>query len=201
MVSSAVHLEVVCDNSSEGFIAAFRRFTGRRGICHTLFSDCGTNFIGADALLKKMFTQGTQEYSHLSNTFTHDGTTWKFNPPAAPHMGGKWEAAVKSVKFHLHRVIGDTLLTLEELTTLLIQVEAVLNSRPLEPLSEDPDDLSALTPGHFLIGEAIKTIPEPSLTDLAISRLNRWQLIQAKFQSFWSLWSTQYLQRMQAMSK
>ncbi|XP_024868737.1 uncharacterized protein LOC112452653, partial [Temnothorax curvispinosus] len=75
-----------------------------------------------------------------------DCTRWEFNPPGAPHMGGKWEAVVKSVKFHLRRTIGETLLTTEELTTLLTQIEAILNSRPLEPLSDDPEDVSALTP-------------------------------------------------------
>ncbi|XP_077264251.1 uncharacterized protein LOC143898559 [Temnothorax americanus] len=116
-------------------------------------------------------------------------------------MGGKWEAVVKSVKFHLRRTIGETLLTTEKLTTLLTQIEAILNSRPLEPLSDDPEDVSALTPGHFLIGGPITTIPEPCLIDLATSRLSRWQLIQQRVQHFWAQWSAHYLQRQQAISK
>lgn len=88
-------------------------------------------------------------------------------------MGGKWEAIVKSMKFHLRRKIGETPLTYEELSTLLAQIEAVLNFRPLEPLSDDPDDLSALTPGHFPIGSALNSILEPSLIDLSTSRLSR----------------------------
>ncbi|XP_071631862.1 uncharacterized protein [Temnothorax longispinosus] len=102
----------------------------------------------------------------------------------ALHTSGKWEAVVKSVKFHLRRTIGETLLTTEELTTLLTQIEASFNSRPLEPLSDDPEDVSALTPGHFLIGGPITIIPEPSLIDLATSRLSRWQLIQQRVQHF-----------------
>ena len=85
------------------------------------------------------------------------------------------------------------LLTFEELSTLLSQIEAVLNSRPLVPLSEDPDDLTALTPGHFLIGESQTTVPEPSLDEGNLSRLSRWQLIQQKLQSFWKHWSSGYL--------
>ena len=142
-----------------------------------LYSECGTNFLGADQQLRKLFSSGSKEAVDLAHLLLNDGTQWKFNPPGALHFGGKWEAAVKSVKFHLKRTIGDTLLTFEELSTLLSQSEAVLNSRPLEPLSEDPDDLTALTPGHFLIGEAQTTVPEPSLDDGNLSRLSRWELI------------------------
>ncbi|XP_071652529.1 uncharacterized protein [Temnothorax longispinosus] len=135
------------------------------------YSDCGTTFIGANAALKKMFIQSSQEHQRIAQILQHDCTRWEFNPPGAPHMGGKREAVVKSVKFHLRRTIGETLLTTEELTTLLTQIEATLNSRPLEPLSDDPEDVSALTPGHFLIGGPITTMPEPSLIDLqAISK-------------------------------
>ncbi|XP_071581073.1 uncharacterized protein [Temnothorax nylanderi] len=199
--TSAIHLEVVSDYSSEGFIAAFRRFAARRGIAQTVYSDCGTTFIGADAALKKMFVQDAQEHQRIAQVLQLDGIRWEFNPPGAPHMGGKWEAVVKSVKFHLRRTIGETLLTTEELTTLLTQIEAILNSRPLEPLSDDPEDVSALTPGHFLIGGPLTTIPEPSLIDLATSRLSRRQLIQQHVQQFWAQWSAHYLQRQQAISK
>ena len=161
--TSAVHLELVSDYSSDGFIAAHKRFTSWRGIPSHLYSDCGTNFIGADKELKTLFKQSQLENSTLYNSLTNDGTQWVFNPSAAPHMGGKWEAVVKSVKFHLRRTIGDTLLTFEALATLLTQIEGLLNSRPLEPLSEDPEDVNALTPGHFLIGKAINSLPEPSL--------------------------------------
>ncbi|XP_077280416.1 uncharacterized protein LOC143907471 [Temnothorax americanus] len=178
-----------------------QRFSARRGIAQAMYSDCGTTFIRADAALKKMFIQSSQKHQRIAQILQRDCTRWEFNPPGAPHMEGKWEAVVKSVKFHLRRTIGETLLTTEEFTTLLTQIEAILNSRPLEPLSDDPEDVSALTPGHFLIGGPITTIPEPSLIDLAISRLSRWQLIQQRVQHFWAQWSAHYLQRQQAISK
>lgn len=84
----------------------------------------------------------------------------EIQPPSAPHFGGKWEAAVKSTKFHLQRIIRDTVLTYEEFSTLLIQVEAVLNSRLLCALSNVPDDVNALIPAHFLVGESLIVIPE-----------------------------------------
>ncbi|XP_011313282.1 uncharacterized protein [Fopius arisanus] len=164
-------------------------------------SDCGTTFLGADKELKKLFSSGTAQSRQLAQLLINDGTQWSFNPPGAPHFGGKWEAAVKSVKFHLNRTLGEDLLTFEELTTLLSQIEAVLNSRPLEPLTDDPDHCSALTPGHFLIGHAPTTLPEPSLEPLNVSRSSRWPLIQQKLQGFWKRWSTGYLQRLQAISK
>ena len=199
--TSAVHLEVVTDYTAEGFIAAYKRFTGRRGICATLSSDCGTNLVGADSELRKLFKQQSEELRKLSTLLANDGTEWRFNPPSAPHFGGKWEAAVKSVKFHLRRIIGDTALTYEELSTLLAQIEAVLNSRPLCPLSDDPTDVTALTPGHFLIGSALTTIPEPSILDIPVSRLSRWQLLRQMLENFWFRWSSEYLQRFQSISK
>ena len=117
--TSAVHLEAVTDYSSDGFIAAYRRFTSRRGLPAHLYSDCGTNFTGADKELQLMFKMAQQENTQFSQLMVKDGTTWNFNPPAAPHMGGKWEAVIKLIKFHLRRTIGETLLTFEELTTLL----------------------------------------------------------------------------------
>ncbi|EZA57980.1 hypothetical protein X777_02027, partial [Ooceraea biroi] len=111
------------------------------------------------------------------------------------------EAAVKSVKHHLRRLIGDTLLTYEEYCTLLAQIEAVLNSRPLSPLSDDPSDIEALTPAHFLIGEPLSSLPEPSTDDIPQARLSRWQLLQKVRDQFWRRWSSEYLQRLQDLSK
>lgn len=129
--TSAVHLEIATDYSAEAFTAAYKRFTGRRGICASLYSDCGTNFIGADKALKQRFNIASQELKELATLLANSGTTWHFNPPSAPHFSGKSEAAVKSTKFHLLRVIGDSVLIYKELSTLLTQIETVLNSRPL----------------------------------------------------------------------
>ena len=201
MTTSAVHLELVTDYSTEGFIATYRRFSSRRGIPHTIYSDCGTNFVGADANLKSMFPQGSQYHQELASLFVNDNTTWCFNPPAAPHMGDKWEAVVKSMKYHLRRTVSDTVLTFEEFSTLLTQIEAMLKSRPLEPLSDDPEDISTLTLAHFLIGKPLSTLPEPSVEHSSLSPSARWQLIQKKMQQFWSQWSAHYLQRQQSISK
>ena len=189
----AVHLEVVSDYTSEGFLAALRRFTARRGICSTLHSDCGTNFAGADTQLRALFTSSSAEHQAIIGQLATEQIQWRFNPPSAPHFGGIWEAAVKSLKHHLRRVIGDTTLTYEEMSTFLTQVEACLNSRPLQALSDDPEDFAALTPGHFLIGSALNAIPEPTLLEQPTNRLSRWQLLQKMRDHFWERWSREYL--------
>ncbi|UYV63689.1 hypothetical protein LAZ67_2005309 [Cordylochernes scorpioides] len=84
--------------------------------------------------------------------------------------------------------MGSALLNFEELTTLLAQIEACLNSRPLYPLSEDPEDLQALTPGHFLIGGSLTALPDED-DIIAMSLPNRWQLIQKSMNHFWTRWS------------
>ncbi|KMQ87727.1 hypothetical protein RF55_12913 [Lasius niger] len=199
--TSASHLELVTDYSTDAFIAAYKRFVARREICATLSSDCGTNLIGTDKELRNLFSSSSKELEKLSTLLANDGTQWIFNLPSAPYFGGKWEATVKSVKHHLKRIVGNQLLTYEEINTLLTQIEAVLNSRPLSPLSDDPDDLSALTPGHFLVGGAPTIIPKPMLNSVNSSRLSRWQLLRQMLNTFWSRWSKECLQRYHDVSK
>ena len=103
----AIHIEVVEDYTSEAFIAAFHRFVSRRGHCSKLHSDQGTNFVGADSELTQMFQGATEWTDSVQIKLSGLGTEWIFNPPGAPHFGGLWESAVKSMKFHLRRMIGE----------------------------------------------------------------------------------------------
>ncbi|XP_043482132.1 uncharacterized protein LOC122511132 [Leptopilina heterotoma] len=199
--TKSVHLEVCSDYTSEGFIAAYKRFSSRRGVCSLLHSDCGTNFVGADRELRELFRESSSVSFEISRYLASNGTTWRFNPPAAPHFGGLWEAAVRSVKHHLRRVIGEMTLTFEELSTFLCEVEACLNSRPLQALSDEPNDLTPLTPSHFLIGSTIYTIPEPSYFEHKLNSLNRWRLLSKMKSDFWSRWSSEYLHALQTRPK
>ncbi|CAG7784714.1 unnamed protein product [Allacma fusca] len=126
---------------------------------------------------------------------------WHFNPPSTPHFGGLWESGVRVVKVNLKRVIGTTTLNFEEFATLLAQVESCVNSRPLSPSSSNPEDLTALTAGHFLIGAPLNSLPEPDLTDTKLSRLSRWQLCEQLSQHFWKRWHTEYLLQLQQRHK
>ena len=118
---------------------------------------------------------------------------FNYIPPRAPHFGGIWEAAVKSAKGHLHRTLAGAKMTYEELSTTLIGIEAIMNSRPITYQSSDPNDLEALTPGHFLIGCPLNSLPEPSIECHDISSLQAWKRIVAAKQQFWKGWSADYL--------
>ena len=197
----AVHLEVVSDLTSQTFLNAFRRFVGRRGRCNDLYSDNATTFYGADAELQKMFTAASKFYKESAEQLSNDGTYWKFIPANSPHCGGLWEAGIKSVKHHLKRVIGEHTLTFEELSTLLVDIEACLNSRPLSPLTSEIDDLDVLTPAHFLIGEPTIIVPNKEPPAVAENRLSRYQLQQRMLNDLWKKWSTEYLHHLQERSK
>lgn len=119
----------------------------------------------------------------------------------APHFDGLWEADIKSTKFHLTHVVGNQILTFEELNTLVIRIEGILNSRPLTPLSTDPHDLCALTSGHFLIGQPIMALPENNAINVSMNRLDRRGLIRQCHQSFWKRWTNDYLKTLQQRSK
>ena len=85
---------------------------------------------------------------------------WSFTPSRAPHFGGLWEAAVKSMKVLLRKTVGECKLKFDELTTLLTEAEAIMNSCPLVPIDSLPDDgVSLLTPGHFLTGAPLVALP------------------------------------------
>ncbi|GFV89345.1 integrase catalytic domain-containing protein [Trichonephila clavipes] len=200
--NQAIHLEIVTNCSTDAFLGALKRFISRQGKPHDIFSDNGTNFVGANNELKKilqnLFIKEGKET--IENFIASEGIVWHLNPPATPHFGGLWEAGIKSLKSHLKRVIGNTILTYEEFVTLVTQVESVLNSRPLTKISSDPND-SILTPAHFLVGTSLTALPEPDLTNTPINRLNRWQLVQKLTQTFWKKWSNDYLNRLQSRVK
>ena len=188
----AVHLEVVSDLTTEAFVACLRRFIARRGKPSLIWSDNGSNFVGAANEIKQLvqFLNLKATQGSISDFLSSQMVEWKFIPQRAPHFGGLWEAAVKSMKKHLRKVTGDVKLTFEELTTVVAQIEACLNSRPLVPLASDGEGLEVLTPGHFLVGRALEALPDPSFS-YNFCLLRRWKLCQAIVQHFWKRLSTE----------
>ena len=149
-----VHIELVSDLTTETFLATLRRFVARRGKPTLIWSDHGTNFVGANRELKDLneFLEQQKTQEVISKFCSSQSVEWRFIPERSPHFGGLWEASVKSMKYHLKRIVSTVRLTYEEMSTVLTQIEACLNSRPLVPLTCNEDGLEALTPGHFLIG-------------------------------------------------
>ncbi|XP_077299223.1 uncharacterized protein LOC143920280 [Arctopsyche grandis] len=199
--SKAVHLELVGDLTSSNFLNCLRRFVARRGRPNTIYSDNATNFVGASRelvnLVKLIYERPHEE--KLLRYVASEGIRWKFNPPRAPHMGGLWEAAVKSMKIHLNKVLKATTLNFESFCTVLTQIEACMNSRPLSPLSSDPLDLLPLTPGHFLIGRSLLALPmEVKYNTNVHANLLQIQLTTA---AFWKRWSAEYLHSLQLRHK
>lgn len=201
--TKAIHLELSSDLSTETFLLALTRFTSRRGPVSEIHSDNGTNFVGASRLLNPIQTLTnskpfqTRVHSHLATS----NIQWHFNPPSSPHFGGLWEAGVKSTKSLILRSIGLHKLVAEEFMTLLTQIEATLNSRPLCALTNDTSNFDALTPSHFLTLEPSTSLPEPNLENVPMSKLNRWRLISDIHKHFWTRWKNEYLTTLQVRSK
>lgn len=198
----AVHIEVVSDMTTESYLAALKRFIGRRSKPDEIISDNGSNFVGASRELKELYNlfKSQAHMTLIQNFLSHQEIKCSFIPARAPHFGGLWESNIKSIKYHLKRVVNAPN-TYEEFSTLLVQIEGLLNSRPLWPMSEDVHDLNVLTPGHFLVGGPLTSLPEPCLAQVPTSRLSRWQNIQSRVQQFWKKWSLEYLHTLQQRQK
>lgn len=203
MATKAVHIELVTSLSTEAFIMTLKRFISRRGNPSSIYSDNATNFAGANNQLRELyhFFKNEKNYDSIRNFLTLNETSWKFIPPRSPHWGGLWESAIKSAKYHIKRLIGNSQFTFEVFNTIICQIEAILNSRPLCALSSDPSDLSSLTPGHFLIGSPLTAYPDKDLKTIPENRLNLWQRISQIQQVFWKRWTIEYLNRLQNTPK
>nr|XP_013190109.1 unnamed protein product [Amyelois transitella] len=196
--TKAIHLELVSDLTSNKYLIALFRFISRRGKPDDIYSDNGTSFVWACNELSKFLKTNCDS---LSEQLANDGIKFHFIPAYSPYYGGLWEAGVKSTKFHLRRVLGNCNLTFEELNTTLVQIEAILNSRPLTPLSSDPADCTPLTPGHFLIGRPLTSLPRHDIKDHFTASLSRFQRIEQLRQHFWARWSKEFVSELQHRTK
>ncbi|KAL4120429.1 hypothetical protein QTP88_013125 [Uroleucon formosanum] len=182
--TKAIHIELVSDLTTKAFLQTLNRFFDRRGRCAVIYSDNATNFAGARRQLRDVYNlfQSDQHQNAVCGALAE-------------------KAAVKSMKNLLFKVLGESRLTYEEMSTVLTRVEACLNSRPIISLSSDPSDLSYLTPGHFLIGDAITSVPERDETTTAVTPLERWRRVTQYSQLLWKRWSTEYLGQLQERTK
>lgn len=201
LTTRAIHLELVSSLSTLQFLKAFKRFIGRRGIPQSMYSDNATNFIGAAKEIQLSLDQALKQKDHDINEFLlKNKITWSTIPARAPHFGG-WECGVKLVKHHLKRVLGNVKLCFEDFNTLIIEIEAIVNSRPLWSIPTKIDEFEALTPGHFLTFKNLTVLPEPNIDHISLNRLNQYQFLQRLTSDFWKVWNKEYIQTLQNRKK
>ena len=201
LTTRAIHLEMAYSLDTDSFINAFTRMVARRGKPTYVVSDNGTNFVGAKRELRELVEAFDQE--KIANKTTQDyAMEWKFNPPSAPHFGGVFEAMIKSAKKAIKAILGNADITDEELHTAICDAERLLNSRPITFVSSDPDDLSPLTPSHFLIGQSGgKFAPETADRDEVFNPRKRWHRVQQLVGQFWKRWRREFLPSLNTRKK
>lgn len=200
MVTRAIHIEVIEELSSAAFINALRRFIAIRGPVVQFRSDRGTNFIGAtqDLSINAEFVEKGPVGTFLSNS----GTSWIFNPPHASHMGGAWERLIGVSRRILDSMLlqNRVELTHDVLVTFMAEVSAIVNNRPLLPVSSDPESPSLLTPSILLTMKTsadIGPFPEFGPKDIRA----HWKRVQILAEEFWKRWRNEYLHTLQVRQK
>lgn len=185
----AVHIETVHTLNTASCIMALKNFIARRGIPRVIYSDRGTNFVGASRELREV--EAALNEAEIMKEFVSTETKWVFNPPAAPHMGGSWERLIRTVKNNLMSISPSRTLREEELKNFLIEVENTLNSRPLTHVPIDSDSEPALTPNHFLLGSSNGTKPLTLIDDSGIVLKQAYTTSQILANQFWRRWVTE----------
>ena len=187
----AVHIELAENMETDSFILCLRNFIGRRGQPSDIYSDNGTNFVGAERELREGFKRLDQE--KIENFLTKGMTQWHFNPPYAPHMGGAWERMVQSTKRALYAILHGRTVTQEVLRTSLIEVESLINSRPIGYISTDIKDMEPLSPAHFLLVRPNYNVNFDVIHPGEVNSRKQWRQVQAVVNTFWKRWMTEYV--------
>ena len=202
LVSRAVHVEVLFKMDTEAMINAIVRFASRRQTVRRFISDCGTNLVGANRVMKEEM----QSWNASSTVeLQRRGLQWDFIPPGTPHYGGIWERIVALFKKLLASITSGHVLHYDVFQTAVIEVEGILNRQPLTPLSDDPSDTSALRPINILhpstFSHSSATILPPETGNDAVGLRCRWRNAQSRVDAFWKVWKSEYLQLLHARSK
>ena len=206
LASRAIHLETANALDTDSFLNALRRVVCRRGAIRQIRSDQGTNFVGARRGLREALAELDQD--KITSALLKKGCDWitfKMNPPHASHRGGVWERQIRSVRSVLSSLLesNGAQLNDESLRTLMCEVEAILNSRPLTvDTLNDPNSLSPLTPNHLLTMKSKIVLPPPGSFQEADKYSRRcWRRVQHLTNEFWSRWRKEYLQNLQTRAK
>ena len=183
---------------AEAFLMALRRFISRRGTPFEILADRGTNFRAGETKLEEAFRAMEPQ---LQDQLSDHQISFKFNPPGAPHFGGTWEREIKSVKTALRVVLGDQTFSETVLRTVLIEVEGILNSKPLGYLSSDIADPDPITPNLLLMGRRDASLPQAMYADPHLIGKRRWRHSQILADHFWARFIRDYLPSLQHRGK
>ena len=198
LTTRAVHLDTLRSMDTDAYLMALRRFVARRGTPAELWSDQGTNFKGGDRELREAFASMAPA---LQRQLARQKIKFRFNPPAAPHFGGVWEREIRSVKSALYTCIGAQSVHEDVLQTVLLEVEAILNSKPLGYVSADVADVDPITPNSMLMGRPDGSLPQVVYPDTEILSRKRWRHSQVLADQFWSRFIREYLPSLQSRQK
>ena len=192
-------MEIAFGLTTDSFINAFYRMANRRGLPDEVYSDNGTNFIGADRELQALLSQ--VDNHKIQESVANKGVKWHFNPPLAPHFGGAHESMVKSAKKAIKAILGQADINDEELMTAIIGAEGLINSRPLTYQSANHKDDVPLTPNHFLHGQIGGIFAPTSVDETQLSPRKRWRRVQELVRHFWHRWLREWLPGLSARKK
>ncbi|EYC02241.1 hypothetical protein Y032_0101g3387 [Ancylostoma ceylanicum] len=196
MATRAVHFEVVNSNSTQDFLSAFRRFLARRGTPDLVYSDSNTTFHAGEDALNRLFLE-SRSWKKIQEFSTIHRITWKFITPVSPWKGGFYERLVSLFKSAFSKAIGNNLLALDQFHTVVVEIEAVINSRPITPFHEKDPSHHVLRPCDFISPEVTLQIPPGADTsDIGFEghRLTEWYKDTTEvLNSFWNNWYSEYL--------
>ena len=204
MSTKAVHIDCTEDLSTASFMLCFERFINRRGFPQHVYTDNGSNFIGAARTFgtPTQLPYDLQDFTAKTADMQAHGVSWHFIPARSPHCGGIWESGIRHMKEELRKTLHHFTPTAAEFHHLLITAETVLNSRPLLPISlEEADGAQVITPGHFLIRRPIRAHPQDIPPPKDGLRKVRWSLLRAETEQLWKRWHTAYVQSLQPRQK
>lgn len=188
----AIRIELLESLKLQEFMCLLTQFICRHACVKMIHSDNATTFVGAKRELKKSITSA-------ASNIADKGIEWNFNPPYAHHMSGVWERLIRTIKRHLTIVAGNKVLDDIRLRTLFAQVEFITNERPLTRSSDDPNDLQAITPNHFLCNGPSNIELQP--TEVNANLNNKWKQVQFISECYWRRWIKDYMAFLQVKQK
>ncbi|XP_067270828.1 uncharacterized protein [Pseudorasbora parva] len=198
MTTRCVHLDLLEHLDTDAFLLSLRRFIARRGTPMELLCDNGTNFIGGDRELRETFNDMSPRLQEL---LAGQKIRFRHNPPSAPHFGGTWEREVKSVKTALRVILREQSVPEPVLQTLLVEVESILNAKPLGYVSSDVADFDPVTPNLLLMGRRDASLPQVLYDSNNLLGRRRWRHSQVLADCFWTAFIRHYLPGLQGRHK